>query len=332
MEDELRQTSEEAEGSPPLSATHAQCNQMNQESQNNTEVRGISIEERLWEKTIEQQRCQQKEQEDEDEDDIEAITGENKGLINYCQQIEERLQHQRVEDETIVVMAPPSQDRQHSVKPYHKDCEDNEDDEDEDVQPPTRRKRRRIESDATETATRKKVHTRSSTIAQAQTCTTRGSTVSQSPPADAESVLGAGYQEYPLQGFLKCVRIGRETTYNLEFSLLDLPDSFSPSVHLHMSNSQSSGEPVGRSAPPRLCASHAKRSQPAPQKQRKRGRLGYTEQEDNKLMCLKKEGLPWKGIHRAFSLAFPRGERSIEALQVRYCTKLKNRDSESDNE
>jgi hypothetical protein len=212
MEDELRLTSEKAERSPPLSATHAQCNQMNQESQNNTEVRGISSEERLWEKTIKQQRCQQKEQEDEDEDNIEAITSENKGPINYCQQIEERLQHQQVEGETIVVMAPPSQDRQHSVKPYHKDYEDNADDEDEDVRPPTRRKRRHIESDATEAATHMKVHTRSSTIAQAQTCTTQGSTVSRSPPADAESVLGAGYQEYPLQGFLKCVDERRLTT------------------------------------------------------------------------------------------------------------------------
>jgi hypothetical protein len=172
IEDELLQTSEEAEGSPPSSAAHPQYNQMDQESQNNTDVRCISSEERLWEKTIEPQHCQQTEQEDEDEGDIEAISGEDKGLISYCQQIKESLQHQRVEDETIVV-ARLSQVRQHSVKPYHKENEDNEDDEDEDVRPPRRRKRRRIDSEATETATRKKVHTRSSTIAQAQTCTSR---------------------------------------------------------------------------------------------------------------------------------------------------------------
>ncbi len=244
IKDELRQTSAEAGGSLPSSAAHSQYNQMDQESQNNTGVRGISSEERLWEKTIEQQHCQQEEQENEDEDDIEATSGEDKGPISYCQQIKESLQNQRVEDETIVV-APLSQDREHSVKSYHKDNEDNEDnedDEDEDVPPPRRRKRRHIESDATETATRKKVHTRSSTIAQAQTCTTRGPTVSRSSPADAESTLGADYQEYPLQGFLKCVRIGRETTYNLEFRLLDLPDSFKPSIGLHISNSTSSGE------------------------------------------------------------------------------------------
>ncbi|KFY78809.1 hypothetical protein V498_09049 [Pseudogymnoascus sp. VKM F-4517 (FW-2822)] len=327
IEDELRQTSAEAGGSPPSSAAHSQCNPLNQENQNNTEVCGITIEELLWKKKIEQQQCQQNEQ-DEQEDNIEATSGEDKGPISYCQQIKDSPQHQRVEDETIVV-ARLSQVCQHSVKPYHQEIEDNEDDEDKDVQPPRRRKRRRIDSDATDTASRKKIHTRSSTIVQAQTCTTRGSTVSRSSPADAESI-GADYQEYPLQGFLKCVRIGRETTYNLDFRLLDLPDSFRPSIGLHISNSTSSGESVGGSAHPRVCASHAKWSRPALQKQRKRGRLQYTEQEDNLLMRLKKKGLPWKEIHRAFIRAF--SDRSIGSLQVRYCNELKDRDSESDDE
>ena len=200
------------------------------------------------------------------------------------------------------------------------------------MRPPRRRKRRRIDSDATETATRQKVHTRSSAIAQVQTCTTRGSTVSRSSPGDAESILGADYQEYPLQGFLKCVRIGRETTYNLEFRLLDLPDSFRPSVGLHISNSTSSGESVGGSAHSRVCASHAKTSRPTLQKQRKRGRLAYEKQEDNKLVCLENQGLPWKKIHLAFNSAFPGRERSIGSLQVRYCNELKGRDYRSDDE
>jgi hypothetical protein len=189
------------------------------------------------------------------------------------------------------------------------------------VRRPRRRKRRRIDSDATETAKSKKVHTRSSTIAQ--TCITRGSTVSRSSPDDAESILGADYQEYPLQGFLKCVRIGRETTYNLDFRLLDLPDFFTPSIGLHISNSTSSEEIAGNSAQPGICATHAKRSSPALQKQRKRGRLQYTEQEDNLLKRLKKKGVPWKKIHRAFIRAFP--DRSIGSLQVRYCNELKDR-------
>ncbi|KFY98731.1 hypothetical protein V500_01563 [Pseudogymnoascus sp. VKM F-4518 (FW-2643)] len=130
IEDEPQQTSEEAGASPPSS------------------------------------HCQQKEQEDEDEDEIEATGGEDKGPISYGQQLKESPQHQRLEDETIDV-APLSQDREHSVKSYHKDNEDNEDDEDEDVRPPRRRKRRRIESNAAETATRQEIHTRLSTIAQA---------------------------------------------------------------------------------------------------------------------------------------------------------------------
>jgi hypothetical protein len=244
-----------------------------------------------------------------------------------------------VEDETIVE-APLSQVREHSVKPYQKDNEDNdnedsEDDEDEDVRPPIRRKRRRRESDATETATRKKAHTRSSTTAQAQTCATRGSTVSRSSPDDAEPILGADYQEYPLQGFLKCVRIGRETTYNLDFRLLDLPDSFKPSIGLHISNSTSSREPVGGSAHSRVCA-HAKRSPPAVQKQRKRPPLGerivsrpgrqstYSAADDELLIQLKEDDkLPWDEITEFFP------GRTKGTLQVHYCTKLKNRSQAS---
>ncbi|OBT74042.1 hypothetical protein VF21_07845 [Pseudogymnoascus sp. 05NY08] len=331
IEDKLEKASSKAGGSLPSTAAHSQCNQMDQESQNNRHIRGISSEERLWKKAIEQLHCPQNEQQDKDKDDIEAISSDNKGPISYCQQIKESLQHQRVEDESIVV-APLSQDCEYSVKPYHKDNEDNEGDEDKDMRPPRRRKRRHIESEATDTATLKKVHTRSSTIAQAQTCTTRGSIVSQSSPADAESILGADYQEYPLQGSLKCVRIRRETTYNLEYRLLDLPDSFRPPIGLHMSNSTSSGESVGGSAHPQVCASYAKRSSPALQKQRKQGRLQYTEQEDNLLMRLKKKGLPWKKIHRAFFRAFPGRERSIGSLQVRYCNELKDRDFESADE
>ncbi|KFY03756.1 hypothetical protein V490_00093 [Pseudogymnoascus sp. VKM F-3557] len=284
IKDELQQTSTEAGGPLPSSAAHSQYDRMDQESQDNTNVRGASSEERLWEQTIEQQHCQQKEQEDELEDNTEATSGEDKGPISYCQQIKDNPQHQRLEDE-IIVEAPLSQVRKNSVKSYHRESEDEEDEEDGDMQPPRRRKRRRIDSDATETATRKKVHTRPS-------CTTRGSTVSRNSLADAEPIIGADYQEYPLQGFLKCVRIGRETTYNLEFRLLDLPDSFRPSIGLHISNSTSSGELVGGLAQSQVCASHAKRSQPALQKQRKRGRLQYTEQEDNLLMRLKKKGLP----------------------------------------
>ncbi|KFY28252.1 hypothetical protein V491_00550 [Pseudogymnoascus sp. VKM F-3775] len=261
---------------------------------------------------------------------IEATSGEDKGPISYCQQIKDIPQHQRVEDEAIVD-APFLQVREHSVKPYQKDNEDNdnedsEDDEDEDVRPPIRQKRRRRESDTTESATRKKAHIRSFTTSQAQTCTTRGSTAPRSSPDDAEPFLGADYQEYPRQGFLKCVRIGRDTTYNLEFRLLDLPDTFRPSIGLHISNSTSSGESVGGSANSQVCASHAKRPQPAIPKQRKRPPLRerivsrpYSAADDDLLIRLKEDDkLPWDEIAKSFP------GRTKGTLQVRYSTKLKN--------
>ena len=121
--------------------------------------------------------------------------------------------------------------------------------------PPRRRKRRRIDSGATEN--RKKVHTRSSTTVQAQNQTARESTVSQSSPADTESILRADYHEYPFRGIFKRVRIGRETTFNLEFTLLDLPGSFKPSIDLQIAKFKSSGERVIESTHPQVCASHA---------------------------------------------------------------------------
>ncbi|OBT47398.1 hypothetical protein VE00_02151 [Pseudogymnoascus sp. WSF 3629] len=133
IENEPRQTSKEVEGSPPSSKF---------------------------------------EQEDEQEDDVEATSSDDKGLISYCQEMKESPQHQQVEDETIVD-TPLLQVRQRSIKPYHNgdndddedDDEDEDEDDDEDVRPPRRRKQRRIDSDVTETATRKNVYTRSSTIA-----------------------------------------------------------------------------------------------------------------------------------------------------------------------
>ncbi|KAG9249627.1 uncharacterized protein F5Z01DRAFT_472150 [Emericellopsis atlantica] len=57
---------------------------------------------------------------------------------------------------------------------------------------------------------------------------------------------------------------------------------------------------------------------------RKTGSRGkFTPEEDDLLIDLKTNlSLPWSDIHRRFSNRFP--GRSKGALQVRYCTKLKN--------
>lgn len=50
----------------------------------------------------------------------------------------------------------------------------------------------------------------------------------------------------------------------------------------------------------------------------------FTKAEDNLLRELKQgKGLVWKSIHRQFTEVFP--GRSVGALQMRYCTKLKSR-------
>ncbi|OAF59520.1 hypothetical protein VC83_03880 [Pseudogymnoascus destructans] len=99
-------------------------------------------------------------------------------------------------------------------------------------------------------------------------------------------------------------------TYNLEFRLLDLPDTLS--IGLHISNSTSSGESVGGSARPQVCASHAKRSPPGRQST-------YSAAGDELLVQLKEdEKLPWDEIAEFFP------GRTKGMLQVHYYTKLKN--------
>jgi len=48
------------------------------------------------------------------------------------------------------------------------------------------------------------------------------SQISRSPSAAAEAVPTAAYQEWPLHGFLKFTRIGKDTIFNLEFHLVDV--------------------------------------------------------------------------------------------------------------
>jgi hypothetical protein len=55
-------------------------------------------------------------------------------------------------------------------------------------------------------------------------------------------------------------------------------------------------------------------------------RARFTPEEDDLLVELKNQGLPWQDIHKQFTDAFPQRERRVGSLQVRYCTKLKGGD------
>jgi hypothetical protein len=120
------------------------------------------------------------------------------------------------------------------------------------------------------------------------------------------------------------MRIGRDTTYNLEFSLPNLPDLLRSSTGLQISNPASGRESVRSSVSPRLCASHANnavthsRMRPAAS-QREIKRAPWTPKEDAKLRKMQRDGYSWDDIHAALP------GRSKGAIQVRYSTKFKCR-------
>lgn len=99
---------------------------------------------------------------------------------------------------------------------------------------------------------------------------------SRSPFAAAEAVLVAEYQEWPLQGFLKCTKIGDDAMSNLELKLLSISEHF----HLPIN-------PVALDINYNAAA-HSKIHQ-APLKTKK-SKILWTEEEDIKLLQMWNEG------------------------------------------
>jgi hypothetical protein len=128
---------------------------------------------------------------------------------------------------------------------------------------------------------------------------------SRSPSAATETVPFAEYREWPLQGFLKCTKIGSETTYNLEFKL---PLT---SGHLHI--------PIDPKAldTNHNAAAHSQIRQ-APLKPKKI-KVPWTEEEDIKLLQMWNEGRSWEYIFAVLP------SRSEGTIRVRCSTKFKKR-------
>jgi hypothetical protein len=320
VEDKIQhiQALEEPENSMPPSSLDPQLNQMSEENKRHTKSRDIfehspfvAAEERLREKTIELHPFPQQGQEEQGEDDIQTIGGENNGTSKYCQQTEESPQQHGFGDESINATLI-SQGYHHSAGPGYEDDEGHLDDENEDTQRSCQRKRRRMPSDAIDTLTRKKHRTPSSAAVQSQTCTARGSTAAPSSLSDTESVLGADFQEHPFQGFIKCMRIGTEMTYFLEFKLPALPDSIRSSINLQESSSRSYRETIQRSVRPQP----SKGRLAAPRRRTKRP--PWTTEDDAKVRQMYDDGCSWEDIHTALP------GRTKGAIQVRYSTKLKH--------
>ena len=146
---------------------------------------------------------------------------------------------------------------------------------------------------------------------------------SPSPTGDEEptSNAGAAYQEWPMRGFFKLITIGNEVHYGMEFSLEDVQQLCAAAFPLHTSSASSnasfSARPSRRAQPFSACD----RAKNAPSRSK---RPRFTEEEDTKLVDLKeRRGWSWEDIQRSFP------GRTTGSLQVRYSTKLKERNTAS---
>ena len=125
-----------------------------------------------------------------------------------------------------------------------------------------------------------------------------------------------------MQGFFKLITIGNEVRYSIELSLEDIQRlcaaAFPLYTSLASSNASSSARPSRRTQPFSACARAENASSWS-----KRPRF-TEEEEDAKLVDLKeRRGWSWEDIQRSFL------GRSTGSLQVRYSTKLKERNTTS---
>jgi hypothetical protein len=123
-------------------------------------------------------------------------------------------------------------------------------------------------------------------------------------------------------GFFKLITIGNEVRYGIEFSLEDVQQLCAAAFPLHTSSAGSgasfSARPSRRAQP---SSTSCARAENAPSRSK---RPRFTEEEDAKLVDLKeRRGLSWEDIQRSFP------GRSTGLLQVRYSTKLKERNTAS---
>jgi hypothetical protein len=139
---------------------------------------------------------------------------------------------------------------------------------------------------------------------------------SRSPSAIAESLPATEDQEWPLHGFLKRTRIGKETTYNLEFHLTHLPDDLELSTPFAALGSSFSVETSTRPRISHSTVTHFRTHHVPSGSPMKRVR--WIAEEDATLVRMRENGCSWEEI----SAALP--SRNPGAIQVRYSTKFSN--------
>jgi hypothetical protein len=125
-----------------------------------------------------------------------------------------------------------------------------------------------------------------------------------------------------MRGFFKLITIGNEVRYSIEFSLEDVQQLCAAAFPLHTSSAGSNASFSAWPARPFSARPRAEDASGATVSQSKRPR--FAEEEDAKLVDLKeRRGWSWEDIQSAFP------GRSTGSLQVRYSTKLKERNTAS---
>ncbi|KAH8591194.1 hypothetical protein B0O99DRAFT_690798 [Bisporella sp. PMI_857] len=151
-----------------------------------------------------------------------------------------------------------------------------------------------------------------------------------SPSAATEEVLFAEYQEWPFQGFLKCTKVGNETTYNFEFKLPSISGHFHLPIGLNASdnNHDAAAHSKMHQAPLQIKKQSVEQKStraaacrvPPVTLQAKRTRIPWTAEESEKILEMKKEGYSWEKIGLAFRQQT--SQRTLGAIKMQYYTKL----------
>jgi hypothetical protein len=120
-----------------------------------------------------------------------------------------------------------------------------------------------------------------------------------------------------MNGFFKRTTIGNETRYSMDFSLEQLQGLCALACPQHATLPNSDRDSVGPANLPKV-STRVKKTRSAPPSRSKR--TPFTSKENAMLVDLKEnKGWPWKRIEPKFP------QRTLNSLQVHYCTKLKGK-------
>jgi hypothetical protein len=160
--------------------------------------------------------------------------------------------------------------------------------------------------------TQLKLSLNSDDCAQSQHSSTHSSTDDEQMSTTAE------YREWPMHGFFKRTTIGNEIRYSMDFSLEQLQGLCALACPRHATPPNSDRDSSAGPANIPKVSTRVKKTRSAPPSRSKR--TPFTSKENAMLVDLKEnKSWPWKRIEPKFP------QRTLNSLQVHYCTKLKGK-------